>query len=153
MSVVIPVDTDQVQIAVQQPHRSTDFSVQPPMGQPVADADGFNYVSGTVPAVKSGSKVTTTISYTKTDSEPSDSTAVSTPTQKSTSKLLIYVLVALVVVVIGFCGLPPLVAAGGCVGWRRRSFRRWRGSREVRVSPASRSRRAGVSRHGCASRR
>ena len=120
VSVVIPVDTDQVQIAVQQPLRSTNFSVQPPMGQPAANPDGFNYVSGVVPAVKAGSKVTTTISYTKTDSEPSKSTAVSTPVQKSTSKWLIYILVALVVVVVGFSvyrlWLRPAAASGGAGG-------------------------------------
>ncbi len=117
VSVVIPVDTDKVEIAVQQPLRSTNFSVEPPMGQPVAGGDGFNYVSGTLPALKAGSKITTTIAYTKTDSEPSNSTAVSTPAQKSTSKLLIYILIALVVVVAGFSvyrlWLRPAFASSG----------------------------------------
>ena len=120
VSVLIPVDADLVNIAVQQPARSTDFTVEPPMGQPVAGRDGLNYVSGTVPAVKAGSQVTTTISYTKSDNEPSNSTTVSTPTQQSTSKWLIYVFVGLIVVVIAFAvyrlWLRPANASGGAGG-------------------------------------
>ena len=148
VSVVIPVDTDLVNIAVQQPARSTGFTVEPPMGQPVASGDGFSYVSGTVPAIKAGSQVTTTISYTKSDNEPSNSTSVPTPTQAGHDEVADLRLPGPDRRRGRLRGLPPVVAAGERVGWwsggRSGRHQGSRGSESVRQVDAKRP---GVSRH------
>lgn len=103
-----PADAAQLSVGVQQPLRSTAFTVQPVLAQRTTDAEGFNYAFGTFPNIKQGDTLKLKVSYTKSDGEPSIQAGGSqggSPEAGASSRYLVWLLVVLVVgvaVLVGF---------------------------------------------------
>jgi len=99
---ISPADTPKLTEAVQQPLRSTAFSIDPPGVDSGADAEGFSYKTLTFADVKDGDRVRVDVSYTKSDSDPSKPAgATATPGQTQSTRWFIILLIVLMVVVIG----------------------------------------------------
>jgi flagellar basal body-associated protein FliL len=99
---ISPADTPKLTEAVQQPLRSTAFSIDPPGVDSGADAEGFNYKTETFANVKDGDRVRVDVSYTKSDADPSKPAgATATPGQTQSTRWFIILLVVLVLVVAG----------------------------------------------------
>jgi hypothetical protein len=104
-----PVDAAQVTMSVQQPLRSTGFSVTPALGAPIVDAQGATAVQGSFLDVKEGQRVSLVVAYTKTDAKPSVETSSTTAGTSGTvtgstnsgAKWLIWLGVIVVVAVAG----------------------------------------------------
>jgi len=99
---ISPADTPLLTLAVQQPLRSTAFSIDPPGVDGGTDAEGFAYKTLTFSNVKDGDRVRVDVSYTKDDTDPSKASGAPTsPSQSQSTRWFIILLVVLVVVVAG----------------------------------------------------
>jgi hypothetical protein len=100
--VISPANTPTLTEAVQQPKRSTAFSIDPPGVDSGADADGYSYKTLTFANVKDGDRVRVDVSYTKSDSDPSEAAAgTAAPGQAQSTRWFLILLIVLVVVVAG----------------------------------------------------
>ncbi|MCZ7665020.1 MAG: zinc ribbon domain-containing protein [Thermoleophilia bacterium] len=114
-----PADVGALGVGVQQPLRSTEFSVQPALARTSTDSEGFNYALDTLTGIEEGDLITLRVTYTKGDNEPSvqGSSTSSTPGNSSQNYLL-YLLVVLAVAVLGMVAYrvfarPRAASAGG----------------------------------------
>ena len=99
---ISPADTLKLIEAVQQPLRSTAFSIDPPGVDGTPDAEGYNYKTVTFANVKDGDRARIEVSYTKSDSDPSKPAGgTATADQSQSSRWFIILLIVLVVVVVG----------------------------------------------------
>lgn len=97
---ISPAGAAKLTEAVQQPKRSTGFSIDPAGTDGGTDAEGFSYRTQTFTNVKDGDRVRLDLSYTKNDSEPSKSAgATSTPAQSQSTRWFIILVIVLVVAV------------------------------------------------------
>jgi len=95
----LPLDVDTMLLHVQQPARSTDFTVRPALQGSGSADDGFTYAVATFSGVEAGSTLGQVISYNKSDSGLSiDKAASGASTKISTNTVL---LAAILVVVVG----------------------------------------------------
>lgn len=99
---ISPADTPKLTQAVQQPLRSTAFTIDPPGVDGSPDAEGFNYKIETFTNIKDGDRVRLEVSYTKSDTNPSKPAGgTATPSQSQSTRWFIILLIVLVVVVVG----------------------------------------------------
>jgi hypothetical protein len=109
-----PLDAVQLLASVQAPLRSSGFQVQPALGTPTVDAQGFTSTQGSFANVKEGQRLALQISYTKGDAKPSvetsSTTAAGTTATGSSGNSGARWLILLGVIVV--------VALGGVIAWR-----------------------------------
>lgn len=99
---ISPADTPTLNEQVQQPKRSTGFSIDPPGADGSPDAEGFSYKTESFANVKDGDRIQVGVSYTKSDSDPSKPAGTTaTPGQSQSTRLFLILLIVLVVVVVG----------------------------------------------------
>jgi hypothetical protein len=101
-----PVDTGTLTVSVQQPLRSSGLTVQPALGVPSTDSQGFTSTQGVFTGLKEGQRLNLQVGYTKSDARPSVETTTTTAqtaaaeSGSSGAKWLIW-LGAIVIVVVG----------------------------------------------------
>jgi hypothetical protein len=98
----VPGDTQQLSVSIQEPARSSDFSVTPPLADSSSDQQGFNYVGQVIGAAQGGDSLQYQVVYSKDDAEASVSGAEGTTGTGGNSSYLLILLVLLVVGVGGF---------------------------------------------------
>jgi len=98
-----PADVGTLNVEVQQPLKASDFSAGPVLNQVTTDSQGFTFHYGSVSGVKAGDMFQTQVTYTKTDPDPSVSSAApeGDPAQQSSTSYLLWLLIALVLAVAG----------------------------------------------------
>jgi hypothetical protein len=109
-----PLDAVQLLVSVQAPLRSSGFQVQPALGTPTTDAQGFTSTQGSFANVKEGQRLALQISYAKSDAKPSVETSSTTTAGTATTgdsgnsgaRWLILL------------GVIVVVALGGVIAWR-----------------------------------
>lgn len=98
-----PADAGTLYVEVQVPLKASGFSAGSVLNQTTTDAQGFTFHYGSLPDVKAGDTFQAQVEYTKTDPEPSVSSAApgGDPATQQNSSYLLWLLVVLVVVVGG----------------------------------------------------
>lgn len=128
-----PADVGQLYIEVQEPLKASDFSTGPILNQVTTDSQGFTFHYGSVSGVKAGDMFQTQVSYTKTDPDPSVSSAApgGDPAQQSSSNYLLWLLIVLVLAIGGIVAYRLLIhkpaVAGGVPQQRSRAVPRGAG--------------------------
>ncbi len=98
----VPIATAQLTVSVQQPLRSTEFTIAPMPSQSTQDAQGFTYYSDSLGAASEGQIVSLQVDYTKPDADPSLEGDTDSAAGNSNQTLLLAVLAAMVVAIGGF---------------------------------------------------
>ncbi|GAB4251681.1 MAG: hypothetical protein Kow00129_12580 [Thermoleophilia bacterium] len=124
----VPMDAGQATVSVQQPLRSSEFTVTPLLSQSTTDSTGFNYVSETVGAVEENQLIQMRVAYQKSDAQPSITDEAQAGATDSNTRMLLWLIVILAVGVLGFVGYrmflrPAAAPAGRTRGGSRRSGR------------------------------
>ncbi|MHB9149274.1 MAG: zinc ribbon domain-containing protein [Thermoleophilia bacterium] len=98
-----PADAGTLYVEVQEPLKASGFSAGAVLNQTTTDGQGFTFHYGSVPGVKAGDMFQTQVEYTKTDPEPSVSSAApgGDPATQQSSSYLLWLLIVLVVAVGG----------------------------------------------------
>jgi len=98
-----PADVGTLYIEAQEPLTASGFSAGDVLNQVTTDAQGFTFHYGSVSGVKAGDTFQTQVEYTKTDPDPSVSSAApgADPAQQRSSSYVLWLLIVLVVAVAG----------------------------------------------------
>jgi hypothetical protein len=97
----LPADAQQVSLAIQQPLRSSEFAVQPPLGESSSDQQGFSYVGQSFQELEGGDQLQAQVSYTRDTAEPSRPAGSTAPPGTGANSSYLLLLMAIVVVGVG----------------------------------------------------